>query len=132
MATTELHFEIFLVFLGVRRVDLEVFLNLVHLEIVDRHTFTLIEGSFHVHIELFGEVVGIINSENSLIEVDILCHIEIFPVVKFLHSNLFGDFLSVNEDALGDSGILHAGFGDVDGFVVQIVIHDARTDTVIF
>jgi len=72
MAASKFYFKIFFVFLGVWRIDFEIFLNFVNLEIVDGNSFDGIKGSFHSLIELLGEVIGIMDSEDSLIEVDIL------------------------------------------------------------
>ena len=72
------------------------------------------------------------NSKDSLIEVNILCNVEIFPAVEVHDSYFFRDSLTVDENSLSDSGILDSWFCDMDGFVVQIEINDAWSDSVVF
>lgn len=118
--------------LGVWRIDFQIFLNFVNLEIVAGDVFSGLEGTFHVLVELAGEVVGVRDAEDSLIEVNILRDFEIFPGVEFLDSQCFRNFLTVYKDALGDAGVLDSGFGDVDGVVVEVIVNDTRSDAIVF
>lgn len=132
MSSTEFNFKVFLIFLGIRWINFEIFLNFVNLEIVDRYTMNGVKRSFHILIELKGEIVSIVNSEYSLIEVDILWHIEIFPRIVLLGSKDFGNFLSIDKNALCDSWVFYTRFGHMDSVIIQVIIHDARTNTIIF
>jgi len=42
------------------------------------------------------------------------------------------ELVSLEEDALGDSRVLHSGFDDVDGIVVQVVVGDTFSNSVVF
>lgn len=117
--------------LGVRRVDFEVLLDLVDLEMVHGHSFGLGKRLLHIDIELTGEIIGVGDTENSLIEVDILCDVEVFPGVELLDSEFLGDLLTVHKNALGDSRVLHSRFSHVDGLVVEIVVQNAGTHSVV-
>ena len=87
---------------------------------------------FHIFIELFGEIITIMYSKDSLIEVNILWNTEIFPAVKVHDSYFFGDSLTIDEDSLSNSRIFHSRFGDMDCFVIQIKINDAWSDSIVF
>lgn len=132
MATSQFNFEIFFVFLGVWWVDLQIFLNFIDLKTVSWDIFLKAKGSFHIDIELFGEIIGIVNSEDSLIEVNILWDIEILPRKVFLGSQHFGDLLTIDENALDNSGVFDSWFGHMDGFIIKIEVNDARSNTIIF
>jgi hypothetical protein len=87
MSSAQFHLEIFFVLsinlinylLGVRWVYFEVFLLLVGFEVVRLETFGCVQRLFHVSVELLREIISVVNSENSLIEIDICGDIEILP-----------------------------------------------------
>jgi hypothetical protein len=63
--------------LGVWSINFKIFLFLICFEVIRLKTFGLVERIFHILVELFSEIISIVNSENSLIEIDIGGEIEI-------------------------------------------------------
>jgi hypothetical protein len=64
-------------------------------EIIPRSRFWLGKWYSHIAIELLGEIITIIDSENSVEDVQIAGKIEIFPcIVIGEFANDFGNFLS--------------------------------------
>lgn len=100
-------------------------MHLVHLEMVYGHALARTQRLLHLDVEVLGKVVGILNPEDSLVEIDIGGNIEVFPTVKVHDPNFFRDFLSVDEDALRDPRVLDPRLGDVDGLVSQVIVHNA-------
>ena len=80
---------------------------------------------------MFSKVISILNSKDSLVEINIRSDIKIFPGIKIHDSNFFGDFLSINKNSLSDSGILNSWLGHVDCLVTQIVIHDTGSNSIV-
>lgn len=103
MSPAEFDLKIFFVFLSVWGVDLQVFLDLVDLEVVHGHSLIRAQGLFHLDVKILGKIISILNSEDSLVEIDVGRDIEILPAVKVHDTNFFRDFLSVNENSLSDS-----------------------------
>lgn len=42
------------------------------------------------------------------------------------------DLVALEEDSLGDSGVLNTVLNDVHGVVIKVVVDNATTDTVVF
>lgn len=60
----------------------------------------------------------------------LLTKVEVFPCVVFASSvDLFGDLLSLDEDALHEAGIVDSRFIHVDGTVREIVVNSALADS---
>jgi len=50
-----------------------------------------------------GEIVGVVNSEDPLVEIDINRDLEVLPGVEVHDTYFFGYFLAVDENSLGDA-----------------------------
>ena len=79
-----------------------------------------------------GKIVGVVNSEDPLVEIDINRDLEVLPGVEVHNTYFFGYFLAVDENALGDAGVLDSRFSNVDGLIREIIVHDARSDSEVF
>ena len=84
-----------------------------------------------VGIESLGEVIGIHNSENSLVNVQVHSDVEVFPGVSFWLLSWDEDLVSLKENTLRNARVLDAVLKDVKGIIIKIVVHCAFTDTVI-
>lgn len=101
MSSTQFDFNVLFIFLRVRRVYLGVFGASVVLEKITRKGLRLIERTVHIIVELFCESIAVIDSEDTLIDVDIDCDIEILPgIVVRKISNNFRNFLPLKENTL--------------------------------
>ncbi len=58
---------------------------------------------FHFVVEMTGEIVGVVNSEDPLVEIDINRDLEVLPGVEVHDTYFFGYFLAVDENSLGDA-----------------------------
>jgi len=132
MSASQLYLKVLFILLSIRWVNFQVLLDFIHLEMIDRYTLIIGQWLFHFFIEMFGEIISILNSKDSLIEIDIGSNIEIFPSIEIHNSNFLRDFLSVYKNSLSDSRILDSWLGHVNGLVTQIVIHDARSHSKVF
>jgi hypothetical protein len=132
VSSSQLDLNVLFVLLGIRRIDFGVFGTNECLEEITWQCFRLIEGAFHIVIELFGEGIAVIDPEDAFIDVDVDCDIEILPgvVVCQLPNNL-GDFLPLEEDPLRNTCVLYFLLRDVNGFIRQVVVDVHRSDPVI-
>ena len=104
MPTSKLDLNVLFVLLGVRRVDFGVFGSGEIIEQVSGLGLRLIHRCFHVIVELFGESIAIINVEDSFVEVDVDSNVKVSPgVIISQLPDKSGDFLSFEEDALGNA-----------------------------
>jgi len=55
----------------------------------------------------------------------------VFPAVA-LSAAGSRDLVALEEDSLGDSGVLNTVLNDVHGVVIKVVVDNATTDTVVF
>lgn len=70
--------------------------------------------------------------EDSFVKIDVDTNIKISPCVIIDQlSDDFGDFLSFEEDALRNAGVLDFGLCDVDGLVGEVVVNDHFSDSVV-
>lgn len=133
MSSSQFNLNVLLVFLCVRRIDFCVFCSYECLKQIVGKSLGLVERYFHIAIEFFSERIAIIDSENSLEEIDIDCNVEIFPcVVVSKLSNDFRYFLSFQKDSLRNTWILDLLFSDINGFIRKIVIDKDRSDSIVF
>jgi len=74
MSSTEFNFIVLIVLFCVRWLDLDVFEFLLSIEAVSRDLLRRIESSTHVHEEFLSERITVYDSEDSLIEIDVLSY----------------------------------------------------------
>lgn len=104
MASLVIDFDVLLVLFLVWGWDLYILQCQVGAVVIRRNRFWVIELDSHILIEFSCESVGISDSENSFVEVNVDSDVEIFPgVVGRGVIELFGDFLSFDEETLDDS-----------------------------
>lgn len=125
--------NVFLVFFRVRWVDFCFLCFDELIEVVGGFSFRFVEGMLHVVIKLFGELIAIIDSEDSLEEFDISGNVEVPPCVGICEfSNDLRNLLSFEEDALRDATVFDFGLGDEDSVVHEIVVDFDLSDSKIF
>jgi len=82
-------------------------------------------------IELTGEIVTVVNAEDSLVDLEVHGEREVAPVVGSGGAAVGGDLVALEEDTLGKAGVLLPVFEDVDGVVFEVVEHGALVDAVV-
>ena len=64
----------------------------------------MVEGDFHVLVELFGKGVAVVDPEDAFEDIEVDGDVQIFPGVMIAEfSDNSGYFLSFEEDSLRDS-----------------------------
>jgi hypothetical protein len=67
--------------------------------------------------ERTGEIVAVIDVEDTLVEADVLTNIQVFPGVGLDMTGL-GDEMAFKENALGNAGVGNASLQNVDGVIL--------------
>ena len=80
-------------------------------------------------IESSSEVIGVHNSEYSLINIEVESNIDVFPGVEFGFVFWVWQFVSLQETSLWDSGVLDFWFIDLNGVVVEEVVDFALSSS---
>ena len=101
-ATLEHHFDVILVFSQIWWVLLHVDHGTSVHEWVIRDSLSGIELDTLVGVEGSGELVTVIDAENSAVEVDVATNVEVFPFVS-LNATGLGYEMSLEENALGNA-----------------------------
>lgn len=132
MSSSESDLDILFVLFSIGRVDLDIFSFDKLVEKVWRFGCGIVQGDFHVVVELSSEGITIINVEYSFKEVYIDSDVQIFPcvIIRKLADNL-GDFLSFQEHALRDTGVLNFGLGNIDCFISKVIINEDFPDAIV-
>ena len=123
MTSSKFYLKIFFIFskiillLSVWWINFQIFLNFVNLKIINRKMFSIIQWLFNFLIEIASKIISIINSEDSLVKIDICCYIKIFPIIEIHDANFFWNFLSVYENSLSYSRIFYSWFSYMNSFV---------------
>ena len=86
MSSTEFNFIVLIVLFRVRWLDLDVFEFLLSIEAVCRDLLRGVQSSAHVDKEFLSERITVYDSEDSLIEIDVLSY---FKKYKFNFTNVF-------------------------------------------
>lgn len=132
MTSTQLNLDVLFVLLGVWWVDLSILDSEEGVVEVSWKLLWFIKGSLHVLIELLCEGVTVVYPEDPLEEVDVDCNVQISPgVVVSEFSNDFGNFLSFEEDSLGQAWILYLFLSDVDGLVWKVIVDENCTNSIV-
>lgn len=100
-------------------------------EWVIRDSLRGIELDTLVGVEGSGELVTVIDAENSAVEVDVATNVEVFPVVS-LNATGLGYEMSLEENALGNAWVSDFGFEDVSGVIFKVVVDGALAKAVVF
>jgi hypothetical protein len=79
-----------------------------------------------------GEIVAVDKSEDSLVDIEIDANIEIRPYVIFGLVLWVWKFVSFQKDALRNTGVLNSWLDDVDGVIVEVVVDNALSNSVVF
>ena len=79
-------------------------------------------------VEFAGEGITVIHAEDSFVDLEVHGELEITPVVGLGGAAVSGDLVALEEDTLGQTGILLPVFEDVDGVVFEVVEHRALMD----
>ena len=133
VSSAELLLVVLLVLLEVRWVDFEVFDALVVVEVVTRDVLSGVELEALLLEEGSGELIAVGDSEGSLEEGNVGGEVEVSPVeVVSLGSDDLWDLLTLDEDALGDSGVHNPWLVDMDGVVAEVVVDEDSSDPVVF
>ena len=84
-----------------------------------------------IGVEAPCEIITIDDSENSLVDVEVNTNIEVAPdVVLGLVLGVW-QLVSLQENALWDSGVLNSRLEDVDGVIVEVVADDALSNSIV-
>ena len=129
-ATLKHHFDVILVFSQIWWVLFHVDHGTSVHEWVIRDSLRSIELDTLVSVERSGELVTVIDAENSAVEVDVATNVEVFPVVS-LDATGLGYEMSLKENALGNTGVSNFGFEDVSGVIFKVVVDGALAETVV-
>lgn len=79
-----------------------------------------------------GEIVAIVDSEDSAVHFQIESEVQILPGVGVESAVVFGDLVALEEDALRDACVLNLGLRDVERVVVEVVVDHALANAVVF
>jgi len=77
------------------------------------------------------EVIAVDNSEDSCVDIEVNADVEILPDVVFGWVIRVWQLVSLHEDALGNSGVLNSWLNDVDGVVIEVIVDDALSKSVV-
>jgi hypothetical protein len=132
MPTSQLHLNILLILLRIRRINPQILLLNIMLERILGLGLRIIELLTHILVKLPGELITVIDMEYPLIEVDVLPHLKILPDKMLIEiPNPLRYFLSLDEQPLGYARILHSGLDNQYGLIGQVVINHDLPDPVI-
>jgi len=84
-----------------------------------------------VSVELTSKIVSRHNTENAAIDIHVQTNVQIFPLIISSTIGL-GNLVSLKEDTLRDTRVLHAVLEDVKGVIFKIIVDDALADAVVF
>ena len=76
-----------------------------------------------------GEVVAVVNPEDSAVDIQVLLEVEVAPGVVIKSAVIFRHFMSFEENALRDSRIFDLGLSYVNRVVVEVVEDHAFADS---
>ena len=121
-------FNVLFDFSLIRRGLLEVDHGASVSEVVLGKRLRRVERAALILIEASREVVAVNNSEDALVHVQVLSDIEVLPGVVL--GLVLGErqLVSLEEDALRDTGVLDARLNDVQSVIIKIVVDDALAD----
>ena len=83
-----------------------------------------------VSVECSGELVTVNDSEDTAIEANVLANAQILPGIAVDAVDL-GNKVSLQENALGNAGVLDSVFHNVDSVVLQVVVECALANAVV-
>jgi hypothetical protein len=124
MTSSKFNFIVLIIFLDIRRGDLNILHLFLNIESISWHGKSISKWSFHISVKLSSEAISINDSNDSLKEVNILSNIEINPFIELFRSvDFFRDFLSLYKDTLGDTRILLSRLIDMNcSFLLKKII----------
>ena len=95
------------------------------------HGLRSIKCNTFIGIETPREIITITNSENSLVDIQVLRKVQILPVIVL--GLIMGKWklVSLQEDTLGYTRVLNSWFNNVNGIIIKIVVDDALSDSVV-
>jgi hypothetical protein len=101
-------------------------------EVVLVNTFRGIKSITLVRIEASGEIITVNDAENSSINIEICCQVEIGP--RIVSGLIIGEWelVSLQENALRDTSVLNARLDDVECIILKIVVEDALSNSEVF
>jgi len=83
-----------------------------------------------IGVEGTGEIITVNNAEEATVELNVLANYQVLPGVGLDGVNL-GDEVPLEEDALRDTRVGNTGLQDVDGVVLEVVVHGALAEAVV-
>jgi len=83
-----------------------------------------------IGVEGTGEIITVNDAEEATVELNVLANYQVLPGVGLDGVNL-GDEVPLEEDALRDTGVGNTGLQDVDGVVLEVVVHGALAEAVV-
>lgn len=130
-ATLKLHFDVVLEFSQIWGVLLHVDHSTGSSERIIGISFRGAKVKTFVGIEGASKLVAVDNSENTAVDIQIHGDGEILPVIDIVDTGL-GNLVTLEEDSLRNTRVLNTVLNDVEGVVIQVVVDDAATHTVVF
>lgn len=89
------------------------------------------KGNSLIGKESSSEIIAVNDSENSLVDIKVGTDVEITPEVVLGLVFWVWELVSLQEDTLWDSGVLNSWLNDVDGVIVEVVVDDALSNSVV-
>ena len=129
--TLEHHFDVILVFSQIWWVLFHVDHGTSVHEWIIRDSLRGTECNALVSVEASGELVTVIDTENSSVEVDVTTNVKVFPVVS-LDAAGSGYEMSLKENALRNTRVSNFGLEDVSGVIFKVVVDGALAKAVVF
>lgn len=81
--------------------------------------------------EPLGEVIAIANSEHSTVHIKVHSKVEVLPdVVEGLVVWVW-ELVPLEEDSLGNTGVLNSWLDDVDGIILEIVVDNTLSNSIV-
>jgi len=90
-----------------------------------------IELDTFIGIEAPSEIITVNDSENSLVDIEVLRQVQILPVVILGLIIWKWKLVSLQEDTLGHTGVLNSWFDNVNGVIIKIIVDDALSHSII-
>jgi hypothetical protein len=86
-------------------------------------SFRLTKSNSFVGIEGSSEFITVVNTEDSGVEFNVHGELKVGPVIAFSRFAIFRDFMALEEDTLGKSGVLLSVLNQMKGIVFKVVHH---------
>lgn len=90
------------------------------------------ESNTLIGIESSSEIITVNNSENSLVDIEVNSNIKVLPEIVLGLVFWVWKLVSLQKDSLWNSGVLNSWLNNMDCVIVEVVVDDALSNSVVF